>query len=104
MEPAEEKETPELQTHCQQQLEQLGMTFGQGAFQLLNVCRQDRHGFQFDTSIGTLVSRGGTDAVTVPYGELSWKLQFYVVIEWQLGFEDPPSNSLHMCTISCAYI
>ena len=59
------------------------MPFGEGAFELLDVRRQDRLGFQCDTSAGTLVFRGGTDAVIVPYGELSWELQLRMVIDWK---------------------
>ena len=37
LEPDEDKECLKLQSHFQEQLEQLGVTFGQGAFQLLDV-------------------------------------------------------------------
>ena len=105
----QEKETPKLQAHFEQQLEQLGMPFGEGAFELLGVRRQDRLGFQCDTSAGTLVFCGGTDAEIVPYGELSWELQFRMVINWKtpkamntLGMKDLPQQleligSLHHC-------
>ena len=59
------------------------MTFGQGAFQLLDVRQQDRLAFQCDTASGTLVFHGGTDSVIVPYGELSWELQLRVVVDWK---------------------
>ena len=83
LEADEDKETPKLQAHFQQQLEQLGVAFGKGAFELLDVRHQDRLGFHCDTGAGTLVFRGGTDAVIVPYGELSWELQLRVVVDWK---------------------
>lgn len=82
-EPDEARESPQLHTHFQQQLEQLGVAFGPGAFQLLDVRQQDRLGFHCDTGSGTLVVHGGTDAVIVPYGELNWELQLRMVVDWK---------------------
>ena len=69
--------------HFQQQLEHLGVAFGPGAFQLLDVRQQDRLGFCCNTASGTLVFHGGTDAVIVPYGELNWELQLRMVVDWK---------------------
>ena len=82
-EPDEIKESLKLQAHFQEQLEQLGVAFGQGAFQLLDVRQQDRLGFSCDTGSGTVVFNGGTNAVIVPYGELNWELQLRVVVDWK---------------------
>lgn len=82
-EPDEARESPQLLAHFQQQLEHLGVAFGPGAFQLLDVRQQDRLGFCCDTGSGTLVFHGGTDAVIVPYGELNWELQLCMVVDWK---------------------
>ena len=57
------------------------MAFGEGAFQLLDVRRQDRLGYRCDTGAGTLVFNGGTDAVIVPYDELMWELQLRMMTD-----------------------
>ena len=83
VEPDEARESLKLQAHFQEQLEDLGVAFGQGGFQLLDVRQQDRLGFRCDTDFGTLVFNGGTDAVIVPYGELNWELQLRMVVDWK---------------------
>lgn len=68
--------------HFEQQLHQLRMLSGNGGFEVLNV-RHHGVDFQIETDTAPLLCSSCTDAVLVPYGELSWELQLHVVIDWK---------------------
>eukprot|EP00611_Tribonema_gayanum_P001376 TRINITY_DN10_c0_g1_i7.p1 TRINITY_DN10_c0_g1~~TRINITY_DN10_c0_g1_i7.p1 ORF type:complete len:322 (-),score=49.02 TRINITY_DN10_c0_g1_i7:505-1470(-) len=82
--PDEEQETPALLGHFREQLKHLGVPLDEPqGFAVRDVRAQHKLSFRTELASGPIIFSGGTDAVVVPYGVVSWSLQARVIIDFK---------------------